>query len=85
MVCLVMTERVSPLSLREDCYELADVLTSLFRAQLHDTLWFASSIETNFFLSKISGLERINAQQVGKLEANILDRQLIQVRQSPLR
>ena len=46
--------------------------------QLDDALWFAGSIETNYFLSKITGLERLQAQQLGKLKTDILDRGLVQ-------
>ena len=46
--------------------------------QLDDALWFAGSIETNYFLSKITGLERLQAQQLGKLKIDILDRGLVQ-------
>ncbi len=45
-----------------------------------DLLWFVGSIDTIYFVSKISGLERAQAGQVAKLGTDILDRQLVQVR-----
>lgn len=57
----------------------APTVLCLHRLQLGDTLWFVGSIETNYFVSKITGLERTQARQLRKLNTDILDRQLVQV------